>query len=190
MFFYPENGVRRRRILSKTTEASNQQPSNPQIYTDIFMSVLSIHTENNVINYFRSAANRINVFIFGHVRVAISRWRCNGLRKSSEFWKDWLKCFIFCHPRRETSLLHVPEMGSKWTHTVVYALHKWPLSCGCRPDACACRVHKHFLPFDEAIASRGAVFVIVSGSDWRKLVWSQLNNLKTVTDRPYVSMGS
>ena len=50
-----------------------------------------------------------------------------------------------------------------------------------------------FLPLDEAIASR-AVFVIASGSDGRtggrKRYWSQLNNSKTVRDRPYVSIGS
>ena len=42
------------------------------------------------------------------------------------------------------------------------------------------------LPLDEALASR-TVFVIVSG---RKCFWSQLNNSKTVTDGPYMLMGS
>ena len=46
-----------------------------------------------------------------------------------------------------------------------------------------------FLPLDEVIVSR-AVFVIVFGSDGRKHLWSQLNNPKTVRDRPYVSMGN
>ena len=47
-----------------------------------------------------------------------------------------------------------------------------------------------FLPLDEAVASR-AVFVIASGSDGRaERLWSQLNNSKTVRDRPYASMGS
>ena len=41
----------------------------------------------------------------------------------------------------------------------------------------------------EAIASR-AVFVIVSRAGGRKRFWSQLNNSKTVRDRPYVSMRS
>ena len=52
-----------------------------------------------------------------------------------------------------------------------------------------------FLPLDEAIAiASRALFVIVSGSDGRadgwKRLWSQLNNSKTVTDRPYVPMVS
>ena len=46
-----------------------------------------------------------------------------------------------------------------------------------------------FLPLDEVVASR-AVFVIVSRSDGRKRFWSQLNNSKTVRDRPYVSIRS
>ena len=42
------------------------------------------------------------------------------------------------------------------------------------------------MPLDEAIASR-AVFVIVSGSDGRaETLLGQLNNSKTVRDRPYV----
>ena len=48
-----------------------------------------------------------------------------------------------------------------------------------------------FLPIDEAVASR-AVFGIVSASDGRTggrkcSFWIQLNNSKTVRDRPYVS---
>ena len=44
------------------------------------------------------------------------------------------------------------------------------------------------MSLDKAIASR-AVFVVVSRSDGNAFE-SQLNNLKTVRDRPYVSMGS
>ena len=49
------------------------------------------------------------------------------------------------------------------------------------------------LPLGEAVASR-AVFVIVPGSDGRtdgwKRFWSQLNNSKSVRDKPYKSMRS
>ena len=45
------------------------------------------------------------------------------------------------------------------------------------------------LPLDEVVASR-AVFVNVSGSDGRKRFWNQLNNSKTVSYKPYVSIGS
>ena len=45
-----------------------------------------------------------------------------------------------------------------------------------------------FLPLDVAVASR-AVFVIVSGSGGRERFWSQLNNSKTVRDRPCVNRG-
>ena len=48
-----------------------------------------------------------------------------------------------------------------------------------------------FLPLDEAVAFR-AVFAIVSGSDGgggRERFRRQLNNHKTVRDRPYVSIG-
>ena len=47
----------------------------------------------------------------------------------------------------------------------------------------------NLLLLDETVASR-AVFVIVSGSDGWKRFWSELNNSKTVRDRPYVSFGS
>ena len=49
-----------------------------------------------------------------------------------------------------------------------------------------------FLPLGEAIASR-AVFVAVSESDGQaggNTFWSQINNSKTVRDRPYISIGS
>ena len=50
-----------------------------------------------------------------------------------------------------------------------------------------------FLPLYETVAS-GAVFDIVSGSGRRadgwKCFWSQLNNSKTIRDRPHVSIGS
>ena len=56
--------------------------------------------------------------------------------------------------------------------------------------ACVGLSTQAFFSLDEAIASR-AVFVIASGSDGRTetLFWSQLNNTKTVSDRPYVSLG-
>ena len=54
--------------ISETAEASNFKISH-----SITLDGLYIFTENNVTRYFRSAANRINVFILGHVRVAISR---------------------------------------------------------------------------------------------------------------------
>ena len=43
------------------------------------------------------------------------------------------------------------------------------------------------LPLDEAIASTA---IFVCASDGRKRFWSQLNNSKTVRDRPYVSWGA
>ena len=52
-------------------------------------------------------------------------------------------------------------------------------------DSSALSVHyiNGYLPLDKAIASR-AVFVIVSESDGWKIFCSQLNNSKTVRDRP------
>ena len=47
--------------------------SNLRIYYNIALDSLYISTGDDVIIYFRSAANRINGFIFGHVQVAISR---------------------------------------------------------------------------------------------------------------------
>ena len=52
----------------RTTEGSNTL-----IYRDILSEDVYISTGNDVTNYFRSDANRIIVFIFGYVRVAISR---------------------------------------------------------------------------------------------------------------------
>ena len=52
----------------RTTEGSNTL-----IYRDILSEDVYIPTGNDVTNYFRSDANRIIVFIFGYVRVAISR---------------------------------------------------------------------------------------------------------------------
>ena len=46
-----------------------------------------------------------------------------------------------------------------------------------------------FLPLDGAIAFRVAI-VILSGSDGRKRLSSQLNNSQTVRDRPSVPMGA
>ena len=48
-----------------------------------------ISTRNNVILYFLSASNRINLFILGHVRIAISRKRLNRL---------WKKLVLLLHP--------------------------------------------------------------------------------------------
>ena len=45
--------------------------------------------------YFRSAANRINLFILGHVRVSISRKWINRFQNHFQFWKRWFECFIF-----------------------------------------------------------------------------------------------
>ena len=44
-----------------------------KIYHNVALGNLYISTGNDVINYFRSQANRSTVYIFGHVRVAISR---------------------------------------------------------------------------------------------------------------------
>ena len=46
--------------------------SNFKIYHNIALDSLYVWNENDVIIYCRSAANRINVFICGYVRVAIS----------------------------------------------------------------------------------------------------------------------
>ena len=54
-------------IFSKTTEDTN-----PQIYTILILEGIYILTGNDVINYFWSAANCLNVFIWGHVQAAIS----------------------------------------------------------------------------------------------------------------------
>ena len=51
----------------QTTKASNSQ-----IYNKVVSEVPYIDTGNNVSSYFRSAANRVNVSILGHVRAAIS----------------------------------------------------------------------------------------------------------------------
>ena len=42
-------------------------------YLNVALDTLYISTGNDVINYFRSEVNRTNVYIFGHVRVTISR---------------------------------------------------------------------------------------------------------------------
>ena len=44
------------------------------------------------------------------------------------------------------------------------------------------------LLFDEAIASR--VVFVISRADGQRRFWNQLNNSKTISARPYVSMGS
>ena len=44
-----------------------------QFYGDIHTDIVYSHTGYDVIIYFRSAANRKNVKILGHIRVAISR---------------------------------------------------------------------------------------------------------------------
>ena len=54
--------------ISETTRTSNFK-----IYRKVALDSLYILTGNDVISYFRSAANRINVVILGYVRVAISR---------------------------------------------------------------------------------------------------------------------
>ena len=53
--------------ISETNRASNFT-----IYHDLALDSLYISTGNDVINYFRSAANRTNVFILAYVRFAIS----------------------------------------------------------------------------------------------------------------------
>ena len=67
-------------IFSETTSASSSKMQH-----DIALSSLYISTGNNVTIFFRSAENRINMLIFGHVRDAISRWGFNRFRKSSVF---------------------------------------------------------------------------------------------------------
>ena len=55
-------------ICSETANASIFK-----IWYDIALDSTYISTGNDVTSYFRSAENGINVFILGHVRVAISR---------------------------------------------------------------------------------------------------------------------
>ena len=45
-----------------------------KIYDRIALKSVYILTGNDVINYFRSEANRINVYILGQVQVAIPRY--------------------------------------------------------------------------------------------------------------------
>ena len=54
--------------ISETTRANDFT-----IYHNVAQDSLYISTENDVIIYFRPAANRINVLILGHVLVGIAR---------------------------------------------------------------------------------------------------------------------
>ena len=56
-----------------STFLKRTKANNPQIYTRVITGSIYIPIGNNVISYFRSAANCINIAIWGHVLIAISR---------------------------------------------------------------------------------------------------------------------
>ena len=60
--------------------SESNRASNFKIYYKVAHDSLYILIGNDVIIYFRSAANRTNVPISGHVRVAISRKRLNRFK--------------------------------------------------------------------------------------------------------------
>ena len=65
--------VRRRRREIFFSMSENTMASNFKIYRNVALDSLYISTGNDVIIYFQSAPNRINVFILGQIRVAVSR---------------------------------------------------------------------------------------------------------------------
>ena len=65
-----------------------------KIYWPVAPAKLHILTRNDVTSHFRSATNRINMLILGHVQVEISRLWLNWFRKGLQFWKRWCNCFI------------------------------------------------------------------------------------------------
>ena len=120
-------------------------------------------TGNDVTSYFRSAANRINVCILGHVLIAISQWWFNRFWQCLQFSKLWFKGFISSYVSYKTFLLLDPQNGGSSGPAVVYtlrwgliaifslyfdALHKWPVPYCCRgqlANARRCMVmHEHF----------------------------------------------
>ena len=65
--------LRRRREIIFWNISESIRVSDFKIYHMSALDSVDISTGNDVINYFRSEANRTNVEILGHVRVAISR---------------------------------------------------------------------------------------------------------------------
>ena len=77
--------------ISETAIANNYK-----IYHHIALGSLYISTGNDITVYFRAAVNRINVFILGHIGVAISRYWFNRFRKVYDFGKEVpFKCCFF-----------------------------------------------------------------------------------------------
>ena len=84
-----------------------------KIYHDVALESLYIPTGNDAIIYFRSSANCINVFILGHVRVAIS-FLDNGLidfEKVYSFERVIQVVHFLFFVTRQIFLLPDPESG-------------------------------------------------------------------------------
>ena len=65
-----------------------------KIYQFVALDSICISAGNDIIISFRSTANRINVFILGHVRVAISQKWFNRFQKGLQFWNRLFKQFF------------------------------------------------------------------------------------------------
>ena len=67
--------------------SENTKASIFKIHHCVALYSFYIWTGNDVIIYFQSAANRINVLIFDHVLVEISRLWFSRFHKGLQFWK-------------------------------------------------------------------------------------------------------
>ena len=77
--------------VSETIRASDFKISH-----SVGLDSLYIWTGNDVTSYFRSAANRIDVLILGHVWIVVSQSRFNRFQKSLETVVQGLH-FLLCN---------------------------------------------------------------------------------------------